>query len=103
MKISKYYIESIVLAVISRYKEGTYAYEIGKMLEHELHLSEAVVYGAFKKFEENKLIRESGQTYIVNGRNRKYYYITEKGKTELENRRKQWKRDRQFLETWLNA
>ena len=102
MRIGKYYAESIILAVISRYTKGTYAYEIRKLLEQELHFSEVVVYGVCKKFEENKLIRESGEKHIVNGRNRKYYYITEKGKIELENRRKQWKSDRQFLETWLN-
>lgn len=76
-------LEGCVLGIIS--KKETYGYEISEQLKEYGfgRITEGTIYPMLLRLEKNEMIqavyRESGV-----GPKRKYYFLTEKGKKELE-------------------
>lgn len=76
-------LEGCVLGIIS--KKETYGYEISEQLKEYGfgRITEGTIYPMLLRLQKNELIqavyRESGV-----GPKRKYYFLTEKGKKELE-------------------
>ena len=66
-------LDAIVLAVISREKDGTYGYKITQDVRSVLEVSESTLYN---------------MEYA--GRNRKYYKLTDKGAAQLNLYRSEW-------------
>jgi PadR family transcriptional regulator PadR len=54
-----------------------------------LEWSEGMLYPVLHRMEKDGIIRSQWRI-SENGRKRKYYYLTESGKTELEKDRKEW-------------
>ncbi|MDA3932436.1 MAG: PadR family transcriptional regulator [Tenericutes bacterium] len=74
-------------------KEDSYGYIINKQIEeitnHEFIFSEATLYTSFKRMVEAGFLN----TYWLEGdtgRKRKYYSITQLGKSYLNNQREEW-------------
>ena len=75
------------------YSEGDlYGYQIAKMIEERsdntLVFKEGTLYPALYKLEEDGFVQTDWR--IVEGRKRKYYLLTSKGKTEFQKRRQEW-------------
>jgi DNA-binding PadR family transcriptional regulator len=70
-----------------------YGYQIVKELtarsQGYFNFKEGTLYPALHRLEEAGLITGKWET-VSNGRQRKYYYITEKGKAKLPQEKKQW-------------
>lgn len=86
---------SIDLLLLSELKRcDSYGYEIVKSLKlrsNDLYdMSEGTLYPALKRLE-NKAFVESYWGETSDGGRRKYYRITESGKTELSRKLKDWK------------
>jgi len=88
MKIS---IDSLLLCLISH--QPMYGYQIIKELEKKsqgyFKLKEGTLYPALHRVERAGLIQGKWQM-LPNGRQRRYYHITEKGHQMLVAKRSQW-------------
>lgn len=80
-------IEICVLA--SLYKEDSYGYKIIKDTSKYVDLSESTLYPILKRCETNDLL--SVRSAEHNGRLRKYYQITDKGKDKIKVFLLEWK------------
>ena len=72
-------LEYCVLAFLLQ--EDSYGYEIVKNISPIIHISESTLYPILKRLEVQKLVTTYKQEY--NGRLRKYYRISGKGRDNL--------------------
>ncbi len=72
-------LEYCVLAFLLQ--EDSYGYEIVKNISPIIHISESTLYPILKRLEAQKLVSTYKQEY--NGRLRKYYQISSKGRDNL--------------------
>ncbi len=81
----------LILAILK--KEDSYGYEIIKKIKNasnnEIIWNEGMLYPVLHRLEDKGFI-ESYWQKPESGRRRKYYYLKEKGKLELEKHKKQW-------------
>jgi PadR family transcriptional regulator PadR len=84
-------IDSLLLCVIVQ--QPMYGYQIIKELEKRsqgyFKFKEGTLYPALHRLEKVGLVRGEWQT-LPNGRQRRYYQITEKGLNSLAAKRSQW-------------
>ena len=84
-------VETLILAVLET--EPSYGYHIVKELNKRSHgilsLGEGTVYPVLHRLEERKVL-SSKQYLAKNGRRRKYYRLTSKGRRSLAGNRQQW-------------
>ncbi|MCI5901305.1 MAG: PadR family transcriptional regulator [Blautia sp.] len=82
-------LDAIVLAVVSKEKEGTYGYKITQEVRGALDVSESTLYPVLRRLQKDECL----ETYDVAwaGRNRRYYKLTEKGAAQLNLYRVEWK------------
>ncbi len=74
-------LDAIVLAIVAREKDGTYGYKITSDVRGVIELSESTLYPVLRRLMKDECL----ETYDVqfDGRNRRYYKITEKGLIQL--------------------
>lgn len=80
-------LDVCVLAAIK--DEESYGYQIIKDIKPYMEISESTLYPILRRLEEQKLL--TVKTMEFNGRLRKYYYITDKGKKRLNDFKEEWK------------
>ena len=84
-------IDSLLLCVIVQ--QPMYGYQIIKELERRsqgyFKFKEGTLYPALHRLDRAGLVRGEWQT-LPNGRQRRYYYITEKGLSTLAAKKGQW-------------
>lgn len=82
-------LDAIVLSVVSREKEGTYGYKITQDVRNVIDVSESTLYPVLRRLQKE----ECFETYdkAIDGRNRRYYKITEKGSAQLNLYKVEWK------------
>ena len=74
-------LDAIVLAVISREKDGTYGYKITQDVRSVLEVSESTLYPVLRRLQKDECLEAYNMEYA--GRNRKYYKLTDKGAAQL--------------------
>jgi PadR family transcriptional regulator, regulatory protein PadR len=83
--------DSLLLSLLER--QPMYGYKIVKELEEKsqgyFRLKEGTLYPALHRLEKSGLITGQWQL-LINGRQRRYYYITAKGKARLAEEKMQW-------------
>ena len=81
-------LDAIVLAVVSREAKGTYGYKITQDVRGVIEISESTLYPVLRRL----LKEECLEVYdlAIDGRNRRYYRITEKGRVQLSLYRGEW-------------
>ena len=81
----------MVLLIIKR--QESYGYEIIQQLKDktggQLNVAEGTLYPVLKKMEEKEWLSASWKK-ADNGRERRYYSVTEKGQLEMEEQISQW-------------
>lgn len=82
-------LDAIVLAVVSREKEGTYGYKITQDVRSVLDVSESTLYPVLRRLQKDGCLTVYDQAYA--GRNRRYYKLTEKGAAQLNLYKAEWK------------
>ncbi|HBA64115.1 MAG TPA: PadR family transcriptional regulator [Lachnospiraceae bacterium] len=82
-------LDAIVLAVVSREAEGTYGYKITQDVRKALEVSESTLYPVLRRLQKDECL----EVYDVqfDGRNRRYYKVTEKGMAQLNLYHVEWK------------
>ena len=86
-KIESALLEACVLSVLS--KGDTYGYVLTQSMKQVLDISESTLYPVLRRLQKNEYLRTYDQPY--QGRNRRYYSVTDKGKEQFEIYKKEWK------------
>ena len=82
-------LDAIVLAVVSKEKEGTYGYKITKDVRQVLQISESTLYPVLRRLQKDDCLEVYDMEY--GGRNRRYYKLTDKGAAQLNLYKVEWK------------
>ena len=83
-------LDAIVLAVVSREKEGTYGYKITQDVRKVIDISDSTLYPVLRRLQKDQCL----MFYDLEcaGRNRRYYKVTEQGLAQLRLYKEEWKR-----------
>ena len=81
-------LDAIVLAVVSRDAEGTYGYKITQDVRQTIEVSESTLYPVLRRLQKEECLETYDRQF--DGRNRRYYKITDKGATQLNLYRTEW-------------
>ena len=83
-------LDAIVLAVVSRESQGTYGYKITQDVRKALDVSESTLYPVLRRLQKD----DSLEVYDMqhDGRNRRYYKVTEKGMVQLNLYHVEWEK-----------
>ena len=81
-------LDTIVLAVVNEEQNGTYGYKITQDVKNGIDVSESTLYPVLRRLLKDGCLKTYDKE--VDGRNRRYYKITSKGKVQLEMYRGEW-------------
>jgi PadR family transcriptional regulator PadR len=92
-------LDACVLSMLAR--GDTYGYELTQNLRESLQVSESTLYPVLRRLQSSELLR----TYDVphQGRNRRYYAITDSGHTQLDQFYRDWDEFRGRLDDFLGS
>ena len=82
-------LDAIVLAVVSNESEGTYGYKITQDVRSAINVSESTLYPVLRRLQKDECLEVYDRQY--DGRNRRYYKVTEKGMAQLNLYQVEWK------------
>ncbi|SHJ60437.1 PadR family transcriptional regulator [Hespellia stercorisuis] len=82
-------LDAIVLAVVSREKEGTYGYRITQDVRMAIDVSESTLYPVLRRLQKDDCLEVYDMQF--DGRNRRYYKVTDRGVAQLNLYRSEWK------------
>jgi len=82
-------LDAIVLAVVSQEEEGTYGYKITQDVRRAIEVSESTLYPVLRRLQKDECLEVYDRQF--DGRNRRYYKVTDKGTTQLNLYRTEWK------------
>lgn len=83
-------LDACVLAVVMR--EDTYGYKLTQEVKQIMDVSESTLYPVLRRLQKDGYLRTYDKTF--QGRNRRYYTVTEKGRKQFQQFYDQWKRMR---------
>lgn len=96
-KIESSLLDACALAILAR--GDTYGYEITRQMKAAIEISESTLYPVLRRLKKDGLCVTYDQPY--QGRNRRYYRITERGMQRLADYLSQWRDYRQNIERLL--
>jgi PadR family transcriptional regulator PadR len=79
-------LDACVLAALT--KEDTYGYVLTQTIQEIMDVSESSLYPVLRRLQKDNCLATYDQPY--QGRNRRYYSITEEGKTRLSGYVNEW-------------
>ncbi len=82
-------LDAIVLAVVCRDVGGTYGYKITQDVRGAIDISESTLYPVLRRLSREECLEVYDMAF--DGRNRRYYRITEKGRAQLNLYRGEWR------------
>lgn len=82
-------LDAIVLSVVSHESEGTYGYKITQDVRSAINVSESTLYPVLRRLQKDECLEVYDRQY--DGRNRRYYKVTEKGMAQLNLYQVEWK------------
>ena len=81
-------LDAIVLSVVSKDVEGTYGYRITQDVREVIEISDSTLYPVLRRLQKEECLEVYDMA--IDGRNRRYYKITEKGRVQLTLYRGEW-------------
>ena len=82
-------LDAIVLAVVSKEREGTYGYRITQQVQSVLDVSDSTLYPVLRRLQKDGCLEVYDREFA--GRNRRYYKLTEKGDSQLRLYQAEWR------------
>ena len=95
--ISATLLDALVLAVAAR--DDTYGYRITQDIRIAVDVSESTLYPVLRRLQKEENLETYDREF--QGRNRRYYRVTPKGRAALELYREEWKLHRKKIEDIL--
>lgn len=83
-------LDAIVLAVVSQEEEGTYGYKITQDVRKAIEVSESTLYPVLRRLQKDECLEVYDRQF--DGRNRRYYKVTDKGRLQLNLYQTEWKK-----------
>ena len=90
-------LDAIVLAVVSREREGTYGYKITQDVREAIDISESTLYPVLRRLQKEECLEVYDMA--IDGRNRRYYKITDHGRAQLRQHRIDWQNYRNGIDS----
>ena len=90
-------LDACVLAVLE--KKDVYGYELTLQLKDCLDISESTLYPVLRRLQKEDCLITYDEPY--NGRNRRYYSITEQGRLKLLQYRYDWKEYKDNIDKFM--
>lgn len=87
-------LDGCVLAVLSR--GDTYGYVLTQQVKARLDISESTLYPVLRRLQKDQMLTVYDRPY--QGRNRRYYTITDPGRSYLTRLRLEWEQFREGVE-----
>lgn len=81
-------LDAVVLSIVSVSSDGTYGYKITQDVQDVVEVSESTLYPVLRRLQKNALLDVYDMQY--DGRNRRYYKITDEGIRKLDDYRREW-------------
>ncbi len=81
-------LDAIVLAVVSWTEEGTYGYKITKEVQRLINVSESTLYPVLRRLQKDECLEIYDRA--IDGRNRRYYKLTQKGEAQFRLYKEEW-------------
>ena len=81
-------LDAIVLSVVSKDVEGTYGDRITQDVREVIEISDSTLYPVLRRLQKEECLEVYDMA--IDGRNRRYYKITEKGRVQLNLYRGEW-------------
>ena len=81
-------LDAIVVSVVSKDVEGTYGYRITQDVREVIEISDSTLYPVLRRLQKEECLEVYDMA--IDGRNRRYYKITEKGRVQLNLYRGEW-------------
>ena len=81
-------LDAVVLAIVSKDAEGTYGYRITQDVGAVTEIPESTLYPVLRRLQKDECLEVYDQA--IDGRNRRYYKITERGRVQLNLYRSEW-------------
>ncbi|MDD3251038.1 MAG: PadR family transcriptional regulator [Lachnospiraceae bacterium] len=81
-------LDAIVLSIVSRDLRGTYGYKITQDVRDVIDISESTLYPVLRRLLKEDCLES--YDLAIDGRNRRYYRITESGRLQLNLYRGEW-------------
>jgi len=82
-------LDAVVLAVVSKDEDGTYGYKITQDVRRAIDISESTLYPVLRRLKKEQCLEV--HDLECQGRNRRYYKITETGRAQLEIYKEEWR------------
>lgn len=92
-------LDACVLAVLDR--GDTYGYVLTQNIKEIVDISESTLYPVLRRLQKESLLLTYDQPY--QGRNRRYYAITQEGKNRLRMYLEEWKKYKKNLDCILSG
>ena len=81
-------LDAVVLAAVSKEMEGTYGYKITQDVRRAIDVSESTLYPVLRRLQKETCLEV--YDLAIDGRNRRYYKITEAGRAQLNLYKSEW-------------
>lgn len=81
-------LDAIVLASVSKEKDGTYGYKITQDVRKAIDISESTLYPVLRRLQKEECLE--AYDLAIDGRNRRYYKLTETGRVQLRLYKGEW-------------
>ena len=81
-------LDAIVLAAVSMEPEGTYGYKITQDVRKAIDISESTLYPVLRRLQKDNCLEVYDKA--IDGRNRRYYKLTENGRLQLALYKGEW-------------
>ena len=91
-------LDACVLGIVSR--EDAYGYTLTQKTQQVIDISESTLYPVLKRLQKSDFLATYDVPY--QGRNRRYYAITEKGKEVLSFYRDEWEDYKKRIDELIN-
>lgn len=86
IKVATKLLDGCVLGLLER--EEMYGYELTKRVQESINVSNSTMYPVMRRLKADGLVDTYDESF--EGRNRRYYRITEAGKTQLREVEQEW-------------
>ncbi|KRM56263.1 PadR family transcriptional regulator [Secundilactobacillus malefermentans] len=97
IQISSELLDGCVLAILE--DEDYYGYTLTQRVQQAVTVSESTMYPVLRRLKKNGLLTTYDEPF--QGRNRRYYQITQEGRTHLATVRDEWQEFREGIESML--
>ncbi|MFJ8086806.1 PadR family transcriptional regulator [Lysinibacillus sp. NPDC095746] len=90
-------LDACVLAIVD--KEDAYGYSLTQQIQSVMDISESTLYPVLRRLQKANCLTTYDQPY--QGRNRRYYQITEQGRIRLLELLKEWQQYKEMVDCVL--